>query len=100
MFKTLSKEEFKKELKKPEIILIDVRTEKERKMFWQIQEKELNMDFYNPNIAKDLLALDKSKKYLIYCWHWNRSKSVIDYLKQNWFTYACDLEWWINNWNK
>lgn len=100
MFKQLTKNEFWKELNNLETILIDVRTEKERKMFWQIQENQLNMDFYNPNIAKDILSLDKSKKYLIYCWHWNRSQTVVQFMQENWFSWACDLEWWINNWNR
>ncbi len=100
MFKQLSKIEFKNELENNDKILIDVRTDQERKIYWQIKENQLNMDFYNPSITKDILSLDKSKKYLVYCRHGNRSQTVIQFMKENWFSWACDLEWWINNWNK
>lgn len=100
MFKSLTKEEFKNELANPDVILIDVRTDKERKIFWQIQENQLNLDFYNPSITSQILNLDKQKKYLIYCRHWNRSQVVMNFMKDNWFKWWCDLEGWINNWNK
>jgi rhodanese-related sulfurtransferase len=41
------------------------------------------MDIYNPNVAEQILALDKSKKYLIYCWHGNRSLTVMNFMKGN-----------------
>lgn len=99
MFKTLSKEEFKKELENPENILIDVRTDRERERFWSIQDKQLSMDVYNPRITEDILKLDKSKKYLIYCRHWNRSVSVMNFMEQNWFSWVCELSWGIENRN-
>lgn len=98
MFKTLSKKEFTEELKKWDCILIDVRTDKERSIFWIIKEDQLNMDVYNPKITEQILALDKNNKYLIYCWHGNRSLTVLNFMKENWFSWVCDLEWWIENW--
>ncbi len=100
MFKTIKKEQFKEELDKWDAILIDVRSDNERRTFWKIQEKQLNMDIYNPNVAEQILALDKSKKYLIYCWHGNRSLTVMNFMKGNWFSWVCELAWWINAWNK
>ncbi len=100
MFKTLKKEQFKEELDKWDAILIDVRTDNERKTFGQIQDKQLNMDIYNPKVVEQILALDKSKKYLIYCWHWNRSLSVMDFMKWNWFSRVCELGGGINAWNR
>lgn len=100
MFKTLSKEEFKKELEDKNIVLIDVRTDRERERFWSISEKQLNMDIYNPKVAEDILALDKGKKYLIYCWHGNRSLTVMNFMQQNWFKWVCELDGGIENWNK
>lgn len=100
MFKTLKKEDFKKELEDDSIILIDVRTDRERERFWSISEKQLNMDIYNPKVVEDILALDKSKKYLIYCWHGNRSLNVMNFMKENWFEWVCELDGGIENWNK
>jgi rhodanese-related sulfurtransferase len=100
MFKTLKKEQFKEELDKWDSILIDVRTDNERRTFWKIQEKQLNMDIYNPKVIEQILALDKTKKYLIYCWHGNRSLSVMDFMKGNWFSRVCELGGWINAWNR
>lgn len=100
MFKTLSKEEFKKKLEDKSIVLIDVRTDRERDRFWSIREKQLNMDIYNPKVAEDILSLDKSKKYLIYCWHGNRSLTVMNFMQQNWFKWVCELAGGIENWNK
>jgi len=98
MFKTLSNVEFKRELESWDCILIDVRTDGERIKFWKISENQLNMDIYNPKATEQILALDKKKKYLIYCWHGNRSLVVLNFMKQNWFSWACDLERWIVNW--
>ncbi len=100
MFKTLKKEQFKEELDKWDAILIDVRTDNERTRFWNIQDKQLNMDVYNPKITEQILALDKSKKYLIYCQHGNRSLSVMNFMKWNWFSWVCELAWGINAWNR
>lgn len=98
MFKTLSNVEFKRELENWDCILIDVRTDGERIKFWKISENQLNIDIYNPKATEQILALDKKKKYLIYCWHGNRSLVVLNFMKQNWFSWACDLERWIVNW--
>ncbi|MFA5916604.1 MAG: rhodanese-like domain-containing protein [Candidatus Gracilibacteria bacterium] len=100
MFKTLKKEQFKEELNKGDAILIDVRTDNERRTFGKIQEKQLNMDIYNPKVVEQILALDKSKKYLIYCWHGNRSLSVMDFMKGNGFSRVCELAGGINAWNR
>jgi rhodanese-related sulfurtransferase len=69
MFKTLTKDEFKKYLENDEFILVDIRTDREREIYGQIQDKQINIDFYCPKIKTNILALVKSKKYLIYCWH-------------------------------
>ncbi|MDD3302810.1 MAG: rhodanese-like domain-containing protein [Candidatus Gracilibacteria bacterium] len=98
MFKTLSNVEFKRELENGDCILIDVRTDGERIKFGKISENQLNIDIYNPKATEQILALDKKKKYLIYCWHGNRSLVVLNFMKQNGFSWACDLERGIVNW--
>lgn len=100
MFKTLSKKEFREELDKWDKILIDVRTDNERIRFGKIQDKQLNLDVYNPKITEQILSLDKKNKYLIYCWHGNRSLTVMNFMKENWFSWVCELDWGIENWNR
>nr|MDD3719945.1 rhodanese-like domain-containing protein [Candidatus Gracilibacteria bacterium] len=99
MFKSLTTEEFKNELNNQDKILIDLRTDKERNIFGQIQKNQLNIDFYSPNIASQILSLDKSKKYLIYCRHGNRSEVAMNFMKDNGFSWVCDLKGGINTWN-
>ena len=44
--------------------------------------------------------LDKSKSYLLYCWHWNRSKFAMEIMKEKWFIFVKDLAGWIDEWIK
>ncbi len=94
--------EFKQELDAWDKILIDIRTQEELDTFGLIWENALHLDIYKSNFSSELDKLDKSKKYLIYCYHGNRTKSALDMMKQKWFEYAKDLnggiDAWINNW--
>ncbi len=91
-------EEFKRELEDSWVTLIDVRTPGELPVYWKLRENQLLIDINNPNFVNEILKLDKTKKYLIYCWHWNRSEVARDFMQRQWFSYVKDLEWWINNW--
>jgi len=97
-FSQISIEDFKKELEDPEIVLIDVRTPGELPVYWKIREEQLLIDINNQNFITEIDKLDKTKKYLIYCWHWNRSQVARNYMKSKWFLYAKDLKWWIDAW--
>ncbi len=99
-FDTLDIDEFKKELSSTWVVLIDVRTPEELKKYWKISDNQVNIDINNKNFAIQINNLDKTKKYLIYCWHWNRSKVARDYMKSQWFFYVKDLKWWIDAWEK
>lgn len=94
--------EFKKELEVWDKILVDIRTQEELDTFGLIWKDALHLDIYESNFSSELDKLDKSEKYLIYCYHGNRTKSALDMMKQKWFDYVKDLnggiDAWINNW--
>jgi rhodanese-related sulfurtransferase len=92
--------DFKKELSNSWVILIDVRTPGELVKYWKISENQINIDINNENFPEKIEKLDKTKKYLIYCWHGNRSSVARDYMKSKWFSYVKDLKWWIDAWEK
>ena len=97
-FSQISVSEFKKEMENPEIILIDVRTPWELPTYWKIRENQKLIDINNNNFAEKINKLDKSKKYLVYCFHWNRSVTAREFMRKNWFSYIKDLKWWIDAW--
>lgn len=90
--------DFKSRLESKEYILIDVRTYEEKIMYWYIEETEYFFDVYRQEFVSQINWLDKSKKYLIYCFHWNRTQSVLWYMKDQWFKCVYDLIWWIVYW--
>lgn len=92
-FRTLSKEEFQKELENKFLVLIDLRSQQERETYWKIRDNQLNINFYSIDFAKKIMSLNKTKRYLIYCMHWNRSLIAMQYMKENWFSRVCEL-WW------
>jgi rhodanese-related sulfurtransferase len=92
--------EFKKDLENSDVILIDIRTPWELSEFWKIRENQLFIDFYSSDFKEKINKLDKNKKYIIYCWHWNRSKLARDYMKKLGFKYVKDLYGWIDAWIK
>jgi rhodanese-related sulfurtransferase len=83
---------------KKDAILIDIRTPEEKKYYWYIRNTDLFLDIYSNHMIDQLLCLDKDKKYLIYCWHGNRTEFLLDYMKNNWFSNVSDLVWWIEYW--
>ena len=98
-FSQISKEEFKIELEDRSSILLDVRTPEELPIYWKIRDNQILIDINNKNFVSEIAKLDKSKKYLIYCWHWNRSQVARDYMKEQGFSYVKDLRWGIDIWN-
>lgn len=97
-FAQISVSNFKKEIENPDIILLDVRTPWELPVYWKIRENQKLIDINSYNFVSEIAKLDKTKKYLIYCWHWNRSVTARNYMKREWFSYVKDLEWWIDKW--
>ena len=96
----ISVKDFKKEIENPEVILLDVRTPSELPMFWKIRENQMLINYNDQSFPLKISKLDKSKKYAIYCWHWNRSKWAREYMKEQWFYNVVDLAWGIDSWVK
>jgi len=100
MFKQLHKSEFKKLLENPEYTLIDLRTDGEREKYGKIQEDQLHVEFSMLFFKSKLSGLDTTKKYLIYCWHGQRSEVSRNIMQDMWFEWVCDLEGGIDEWSK
>ena len=67
-------------------------------MFGKIRENQLLINYNDLNFPTEISKLDKNKKYLVYCWHWNRSRWAVQYMKKQGFTDVVDLKWWIDEW--
>jgi rhodanese-related sulfurtransferase len=96
--KQISSEDFKKKLETGNYTLIDVRTPEELITYWKISENQLLININDKSFSDKIKKLDKNKKYLIYCWHWNRSKVAREFMEKEWFLYLDDLKWWIDIW--
>lgn len=97
-FSQISVKDFKKEMQNNEKILIDVRTPWELDIYWKIRENQILININDKSFESKIQKLDKSKKYLIYCWHGNRSVVAREYMKSLDFVYVKDLEWGIDLW--
>ncbi len=100
MFKKIEKSEFKKLLKDPEYTLIDLRSDWEREKYGKIRDNQLHIEYSIVFFKSKLSKLDPTKKYLIYCWHGQRSEVSRDIMQELWFEWVCDLQWGIDEWNK
>ena len=89
--KAVSPEEFKKLINTWKYTVIDIRTPQELDYFWYIFGTNYHYDMYNTGDVQKLLELSKDGKYLIYCYHGNRSTMMREYMIQNWFTHVIDL---------
>ena len=90
--KTVPAEEFKKLIENWKYDVIDIRTPEELEYFGIISWMNENLDYYNTGDIQKLFSLDKNKKYLIYCFHGNRSEHLRNVMTANWFKYVIDLE--------
>lgn len=96
--KRLEPKSFSDEIMKNNSILIDIRTPEEKITYWYIKDTDLFLNMYSKKFIDQLLVLDRNKKYLIYCWHWNRTEYLLNYLRISWFQDVSDLVWWIEYW--
>jgi len=97
---TLNVWEFKNMLLSWEYTLIDLRTSWELVSYGVISQDQTHIDITLASTQEKLEALDLKGKYLIYCWHWVRSKQVLNYMLEQWFNEVYDLDWGIDAWNK
>ncbi len=97
-FKTISAEDFKNEMYDDDVIVFDVRAPEEHMHFWVLPKVDLYMNMYEDDFFYVLWKLDKSKKYLIYCWHANRTEFLLNYMSNIGFEYVKDLAGWTDGW--
>jgi sulfur-carrier protein adenylyltransferase/sulfurtransferase len=98
-FTQISPEIFKKLLDSWEYFLIDIRTEWEVRTYGEIAWTKGRYDIYEHDFPERVLKLPRDQKYLIYCWHWNRSQAAVDWMKSEGFKWVCDLEGGIDKWS-
>jgi rhodanese-related sulfurtransferase len=80
------------------VILIDIRTEEELSDPGYIEGYDYFKDFYGEDFKLWLDTLDKTKKYLIYCFHANRTATLKMYMRNKGFINVRDLKGGINLW--
>ena len=97
-FSQISVQEFKDEIARGDAILIDVRTPEELPVYGKISNKQILLDINDENFSTKILKLNRSQKYLIYCWHGNRSQVARDFMEENGFVYVKDLRGGIDAW--
>ena len=83
------------------IIIIDIRTPMEFQYGHIIDS--INIDFYEHDFINNLNKLDKTKKYLIYCRHANRTSYALQMMRQLGFKYVLEMDmgityWYQNGW--
>ena len=90
--------DFKRKISE-DYILIDIRTP------WEIAEGyiewlDLEIDYYEDSFISEIKKLDNTKKYLIYCRSWSRTRDTLSLMQNLWFKDVHDLIWWIGAWEK
>jgi rhodanese-related sulfurtransferase len=88
---------FTTELAKKDATIIDLRTTAELVETGMISGAQ-QIDYYGSDFKKELWALDKEKKYLIYCRSGGRSWRTLWMMKRLWFTHVIELGGWMNGW--
>ena len=79
-------------------VLLDVRTPEE---FFEGHIKgAANINFYKSDFEKKLDALDKKKKYLVYCRSGNRNRQAMFLMRDLGFEEVFNLEKGILSWNE
>ena len=79
-----------------ELIIIDVREEKERKAGFLSNDLNIPMG----QVKAKMDSLDKSKNILVYCKSWTRSDRIADILSKNDFQKVSSLKGGFNAWLK
>jgi rhodanese-related sulfurtransferase len=81
---------------KPDLIIIDVRTEQE--FATGHIENAINLDYHSDNFQDELDSLDKDKPYLVYCGVGARSASALEMMEDLGFTEAYNMLGGIDQW--
>jgi rhodanese-related sulfurtransferase len=98
-YKTLSATEFNTAIaKEKKIQLLDVRTSEEYSTGF-IKNSQ-NMNWFDGDLEKKTLTLDKNKPVYVYCKSGGRSAKACSKLSELGFTKIYNLDGGIDNWNK
>lgn len=77
-------------------VILDVRTEEE---FYQARiPNSVLVDIYEETFPHEILKLDKSKSYFVYCRSGSRSNSACQFMMKNGFEKVYNLEDGIISW--
>ena len=90
--------EFDKLSEKSEQVTIDVRTPEE--IAEGKVEGAVELDFYSATFYNELMAMDKSKPYLIYCRSGGRSSETADSMAKAGFEHVYNLEGGYTAWSE
>ena len=94
----LTNEQFRKEAKKPNTVIIDVRTPEEFQTGHIEGAKLINVEA-SENFISQIQALDPAKHYLLYCRTGKRSMNAATIMKSKGFTKVSDLRDGISEWD-
>jgi len=89
--------ELQKLAKDPNTIIIDVRTDMEVQGGY-IDGTTLFIDFYGSDFKAKIGALDKSKKYIVYCHAGGRSAEAAEIMIKKGFKHVYNLEGGFSAW--
>jgi len=93
---TLNVPDFGKKITDQSVMLLDVRTPSE--FASGHISGATNIDFESGTFASDILKLDKSKTYAVYCRSGNRSAQATAIMAKDGFKSIFNLDGGINNW--
>jgi len=79
-------------------VILDVRTPEEYREGYI--DKAVNIDFYNPAFKSEIVKLDKTKSYFVYCKAGGRSASAAEMMRKEGFTKVFDLDGGITSWEE
>ena len=94
----LTNGQFRKEAKKPNTVIIDVRTPEEFQA-GHIEGAVLMDYLETEKFVKQVAALDPAKQYLLYCRTGKRSMNAATIMKTKGFTKVSDLKDGISEWD-
>jgi rhodanese-related sulfurtransferase len=95
-FSAITESEFN-EYFKNEAVVIDIRTTLEISQ-GKISQNALEIDFYDKYFQQEILKLDNTKTYFIYCAHGNRTRKAKEIMQSIGFDNVYDLRDGIVNW--
>lgn len=79
-------------------VILDVRTPEEYREGYI--DKAVNIDFYDPAFKSELMKLDKTRSYFVYCKAGGRSASAAEMMRKEGFTKVFDLDGGITSWEE